>query len=545
MFKKLLFLSTAWALLNTSHAQDYTINKHVSNFDYDKTINIDGQYWSDPYWNGMVAIPRVSVNGNIVIPTTDNTFDFAVTYDNTYLYVAASVNESYVYNKDLGWLYEDSDPTTPWDDDAVEIFIDPKNGKPLFQAIINAPKTWNGSASLWTNNNYTKDGILFASAFYTGTKYVHQYQVEVAIPWSKLGITPTTGLQFGFDIAVDDDDNGGARDGQIAWKGTANNWNSSANYGRVKLNAADYGIPYVNYNTGAPVIDGEVQNDAAYVNSPVANVTKKVINSSDNEVTYRLTYDGTYLYIGVLVWDNNAYTNTLYGDSPEIWNDDAVEIFIDPTNSKLPYFDPNIHRQILVKFTPVGTSPTVSVRGNSTGILAATKLVNAKIYVGGYSVEVAVPWSNLGISPNTGTYMGFDIAVDDDDNGGNRDSQLAWKGTADDFQNASLWGTTLLNYTGFIDNQNGTKLGQNNYNSTVSTSLSNVYPNPMTDHLNVEFGEAASNLKLMNAEGRILVNENVEGKFNYSLSTLDLPNGLYIINILNKDGKTETLKVVK
>jgi hypothetical protein len=67
----------------------------------------------------------------------------------------------------------------------------------------------------------------------------------------------------------------------------------------------------------------------------------------------------------------------------------------------------------------------------------------------------------------------------------------------------------------------------------------------MVDHLNVEFGEAATNLKLMNTEGRVLINENVEGKFNYNLSTSELPNGLYIINILNQDGKTETLKIVK
>jgi len=545
MLKKLLFLSTAWVLLNTSHAQDYTINKHVANNDYEKNITIDGQYWSDSYWNGTIPTPRVSASGNIVIPTTDNTFDFAANYDNNYLYVAVSVNESYVYNQTLGWLYEDSDPTMPWEDDGIEIFIDPKNGHPLFQAIINAPKAMNGAASLWTNNNYTKDGILFASAFYTGTKYVHQYQVEVAIPWSKLGITPTSGLQFGFDIAVDDDDNGGARDGQIAWKGTANNYNNSFNYGNVKLNAADYGIPYINYNTGAPVIDGEVQNDPAYVYSPVANVTKQVINASDNEVNYRLTWDGSYLYVGILVWDNNAYTNTLYGDSPEIWNDDAVEIFIDPTNSKLPYFDPSLHRQILVKFTPVGTNPTVSVRGNSTGIVAAAKLVNSKIYVGGYSVEVAIPWSNLGISATAGSYMGFDVAVDDDDNGGNRDSQLAWKGTGDDYQNASIWGTVMLNYNGFLDNQSAAKFSQNNLNTNVSTTNTTAYPNPTVDYLNVEFGEAATNLKLMNAEGRVFVNENVAGKSNLNISTLELANGLYIITITNQDGKVETLKVIK
>src|SRR6478735_1094947 len=164
MLKRIIFLSMACALLNTAIAQDYTIYKHVANTDYDNSINLDGQYWSDPFWHGAVSVPRLSVSGNIVIPTTDNTFDFAATYDNTNLYVAVSVNETYIYNQNLGWLYEDSSPGTPWEDDAVEIFIDPKNGHPLFQAIINAPKNFNEPSTLWTNGNYTKDGIQIASA---------------------------------------------------------------------------------------------------------------------------------------------------------------------------------------------------------------------------------------------------------------------------------------------------------------------------------------------------------------------------------------------
>jgi hypothetical protein len=547
MLKKSLFLSMLLAKLWIANAQDYTINKHVANNANEKNIIIDGQYWTDPYWNGTIPIPRVHASGNIVIPTTDNTFDFAATYDTANLYIAVVVQETVpsINLPNNGWLFEDSDPSTPWDDDAVEIFIDPKNGHPIFQAIINPPKSFTDhTARLWTNSSYTKDGIQFASAFPTGIKIISSYQVEVAIPWSKLGITPASGYQFALDIAVDDDDNGGTRDGQIAWKGTANDFNSSANYGKVRLNAADYGVPYVNSNTGSPVIDGEVQHDAAYTNSPVATVTKQVINVSDNQTDVRMTWDGSYLYVGVVVWDNHAYTNTLYGDSPEIWNDDAVEIFIDPSNSKLPYFDPSLHRQILVKFTPVGTSPTVNVRGNAVGILAATKLFNSPIYLGGYSVEVAIPWTNLGITPSAGTYLGFDVQNDDDDNGGNRDSQLAWKGTVDDWQNASVWGTIMLNYTGFINGSSTAKF-TSGVNSSVSTANSVVYPNPMADQLNVEFGEAASNVKLMNAEGIVFVNENVEGRSNFSLSTLDLSTGLYIISITNQDGKVETIKVVK
>lgn len=545
MFKKTLYSLMALAFLNTAHAQDYVINKHVANNESERIIKIDGQYWSDPYWNGTIPTPRVSASGNIVIPTTDNTFDFAATYDNNYLYVAVSVNETYVYNQTLGWLYEDSNAATPWDDDAIEIYIDPKNGKPLFQAIINAPKSFNDAPRLWTNSNYSKDGILFGSAFYTGTKYVHQYQVEVAIPWNKLGITPVSGYQFGLDIAVDDDDNGGIRDGQIAWKGTANNYNSTANYGKVKLNAASYGIPYYNPNTGIPVVDGEVQNDPAYTNAPVATVTKKVINTSDNEVNYRMTYDGSYLYVGIIVWDNNAYTNTLYADSPELWNDDAIEIFIDPKNTKLPYFDPNLHRQIIVRYSPTGTNPAISVRGNSSGIIAATKLLYSKIYVGGYSVEVAIPWSNLGITSNAGNYMGFDIAVDDDDNGGYRDSQLAWKGTIDNWQNSSVWGTVMLNYTGFLDNQASPRLSKLVNNEDEPVISTTFYPNPVSDQLNIQFGETAVNLKLLNAEGQVLVNEDVEGKNNYSLSTLELPKGFYVIAFTTTEGKMKTFKVVK
>lgn len=541
MLKHAFKTCVALLIMNSAMAADYTINKHVANNPYEQTASIDGQYWSDPFWNGTIPTPRVSVTSNITITTTDNTFDFAATYDNDYLYLAVNVNETYVYNQSLGWFYEDSNVNTPWEDDAVEIFIDPKNGQPIFQAIIN-PRGFNTPATIWTNANYSSTGILYAAAFYTGTKEVHQYIVEVAIPWSKFGITPSSGLQLGFDIAVDDDDNGGARDGQIAWKGTSSNWSSSANYGNVKLNAADYGAPYVYYPTGAPVIDGEVQHDAAYVNSPVLNVTKQVIGTSDNEVNYRLTWDGSYLYVGIVVWDNHAYTNTLYNDSPEIWNDDAVEIFIDPLNTKLTSFNPSLHRQILVQHTPYGTSPEVSVNGNSTGILYATKILYSPIYTGGYTVEVAIPWSNLGINPNAGTYIGFDISVDDDDDGGNRDSQLAWKGTANNWQDASAWGTILLTYNGFANAKAGALATNKNAGNSVATSC---YPNPVTDQLNLQFGNPSKQLKLMNSQGQVLRVENVEGMSNYTIPATELSSGLYIITITNENDNIETFKVVK
>jgi hypothetical protein len=545
MKKNTLFLCAFGFLFGNVHAQDYKVNKHVANYPYEESITVDGNYWQDPFWTGSVPIPRVEGANKIAVPSTDNTFDFAATYDNTYLYVVVIAKETYAFNQTQTWFQDDSDASTPWDDDAVEIFIDPKNGHPIFQAIVSHKADYNAPRELWVNGNYTKDGILFGTAFQSGTKYISQYQVEVAIPWSKLGITPSSGLQFGFDIAVDDDDNGGARDGQVVWKGTANNWNSTAGYGLLKLNAADYGVGYVNYTNGAPVIDGEVIHDAGFSSFPVASVTKQVINSSDNETNIRLTWDPNFLYIGTVVWDNHAYTNTLYNDSPELWNDDAVEIFIDPLNTKLPYFDANLHRQITVKYSTAGVPPQVSIRGNSTGIVYASQKVNTPIYVGGYSVEVAIPWSNLGISPQTGLFIGFDVAVDDDDNGGTRDSQLAWKGTIDDWQNASVWGTILLNNYGFSTASSGARGSEESTSVEQKTMATSCFPNPMKDQLTIQFGLPASTIKIMDTQGKMLFEKNVEGMSDYTFTTSAFESGLYLVAVSNLNGKVETFKIVK
>ncbi|MBC7486163.1 MAG: T9SS type A sorting domain-containing protein [Cytophagaceae bacterium] len=544
MKKAKLLLCASGLLFGNLQAQDYKINKHVANYAHEESITVDGNYWQDPFWTGSVAIPKVGGAHKVAIGSTDNTFDFAATYDNTYLYVIVTANETYAYNQSQNWFKDDSDASTPWNDDAVEIFIDPKNGHPIFQAIVSHKADYNAPRELWVNNNYTKDGILFGTAFQSGTKYISQYLVEVAIPWSKLGITPASGFQFGFDIAVDDDDNGGERDGQVVWKGTANNWNSGANYGTVKLNAADYGVAYYNYFNGAPVIDGEVIHDAAYISSAVANVSKQAIGNSDNEVSTRLTWDANYLYVGTLVWDNHAYTNTLYNDSPELWNDDAVEIFIDPLNTKLPYFDANLHRQITIKYSTAGVPPQISFRGNSTGILYASQKVNTPIYIGGYSVEVAIPWSNLGINPQTGLYLGFDVSVDDDDNGGTRDSQLAWKGTADNWQNASVWGTILLNYQGFSTGAASARESQEASVVKETTTIS-YYPNPVKDQLTIEFGLPASTIKIMDAQGKPVIEKNVEGLSYYFLNTSSFDPGLYLVSVSQLNGKIETFKIVK
>jgi hypothetical protein len=67
----------------------------------------------------------------------------------------------------------------------------------------------------------------------------------------------------------------------------------------------------------------------------------------------------------------------------------------------------------------------------------------------GYRAEIKFPWSTLGVKPSAGTKIGLDVHVNDDDDGGDRDSKLTWRGKEDNaWQTPSVFGTAEL--TGLI-----------------------------------------------------------------------------------------------
>jgi hypothetical protein len=65
----------------------------------------------------------------------------------------------------------------------------------------------------------------------------------------------------------------------------------------------------------------------------------------------------------------------------------------------------------------------------------------------GFSVEIGIPWSCLGIEPEPGLTIGFDIGVNDDDGGANgaeRDGQLRWNGDGEEWWYPYLCGDIML-----------------------------------------------------------------------------------------------------
>jgi len=186
----------------------------------------------------------------------------------------------------------------------------------------------------------------------------------------------------------------------------------------------------------APTIDGKAEDvwSAAQAYDLKNSYYGNPSSDSDLSASFKTLYDGDNLYVLVNVSDEQ-----LRNDSDEQWLDDGVEIFIDADNRKGTENDDNDYQYF---FSWDAASPTMGEAhyGKTGGIdyaLAKTET--------GYRVEIKFPWATLGTKPAPGTNIGLDVQVNDNDDGGERDSKLAWHAPHDDaWQNPSVYGTGQL-----------------------------------------------------------------------------------------------------
>ena len=191
-----------------------------------------------------------------------------------------------------------------------------------------------------------------------------------------------------------------------------------------------------------PGLPTQASASAPYASSPVvvdgvldeytlgSSFTRTVAGSSDNQVAFATQWDFTYLYVGIRVMDAD-----LQNESPNAWQDDAVELFLDPTLNRGTTYD-SLDRQLLLGW---GDSTLKVLPQALVGVQhAQTNLED------GYSMEVAIPWVALGVPPSAGHMLGFDVGVDDDDDGAGREAQLMWAGSGKNFRNPSGFGRLVL-----------------------------------------------------------------------------------------------------
>ena len=103
------------------------------------TININGNP-NESIWEFTNTVTKT------IIGTPNNTTTFAVLWDSLYLYIAVKVTDANKFN----------DSANPWDDDALEIYIDADNNGGTSYGVNDRQfmKEWNSSA-IWEKTSKT------------------------------------------------------------------------------------------------------------------------------------------------------------------------------------------------------------------------------------------------------------------------------------------------------------------------------------------------------------------------------------------------------
>ncbi len=196
---------------------------------------IDGKV--DDLWDDIAA----QVVTKQIVPTISGPADlsgsFKTLWDNNYVYILAEITDD----------VKVKDSNEPYNDDAVEVYFDINNDKAQTYDNDDVQYTfrWNDDSNIYSNPSGRSTANIQFSIVSTSTGYVF----EARVPWSTLQGTPSKGKQIGFDFQVNDDDDGGDRDGKLAWAANSDDaWQNPSLLGINDLTGVVSGIEDIRYS---------------------------------------------------------------------------------------------------------------------------------------------------------------------------------------------------------------------------------------------------------------------------------------------------------
>ncbi|MDQ0062183.1 endo-1,4-beta-xylanase [Paenibacillus harenae] len=326
-----------------------------------------------------------AVWNNVAAMETERTSAFGASFktlwDDNYLYILAEVQDGNKTNEDK-----------------VELFVKENEGFAKYEILRQA-----------SNQVAEKSG---------------GYVVEAAIPLSG----NTLGKQLYFDIRVT---TGGAQDGSehgqngaiVSWSDQRNmQHQDTAGYGSLTLIGSPKSAPAAK---GTPLIDGE--EDVAWASASELETALWVEGTSGSTAKFKTLWDEENLYIYAVITDT-----ALSDESANAWEEDSVEIFVDQNNGKSSSYQSD-DGQYRINFNNV---KTVGGHASQDNYASATKIVPGV----GYVLEAAISLDT--ITPAAGSVIGFDIQVNNDEDGdGTRDSVANWADpSGQSYQDTSKFG---------------------------------------------------------------------------------------------------------
>jgi len=167
-------------------------------------------------------------------------------------------------------------------------------------------------------------------------------------------------------------------------------------------------------------------------------ITGTINNPQDLAASWRSSWDERGLNLWVGIQDDKHIK-----DSKMAWSDDSIEIYIDADSSRADKFDGQNDFQLTfrMKDQTVAIGQSSPVRDTRIIRYKMTKTAN------GYRLEASIPWVMLGVQPRSGMQIGFDIQINDDDNGDQRDAKISWNAKLDEaWKNPRLFGRLVIEH---------------------------------------------------------------------------------------------------
>ena len=531
--------------------------------------------------------------------------DFAVAYNDEYLYVAAKVIDG-----DIMSGLEESD--------GVLIFVDGnKNGGDYDDSDIAIFVGADGSMDLLAGN-------AAATPTVAATTSADGYVVEARIAWADLGVTPESGSQIGFDLGIADINADGVFQSTVMWNGNADNGISTSALGDLLFgdlacgsislfsdmigdvgmhtNSDDATTYLATYEYEDPMGSFFRKDNSSVVAwgedaFPSGNAT---VGGDAIPVTagrYRVSFgclDGAFNFVEEPAGAGVAYAE--YTTNPVVIDGDLSEYTLDkgmdagivagsgPINNTVSWgalWDgTNLYIGVQVEDAVVEGSGnpwdndaiefyfdgnhdsdgaydgdfdtqlimdalnTDNLWVKADGVPITDKDAKWTITDNGYNVELRLAWSNFGFVPGRNRTMGFTIANNDSDNGIGRDYQSAWFGTADNWNNTADHGDLQL-AGGPLDIDVATN--EVFYNENLS-----LFPNPtskVTGFSILSDGQVfagKTQVSIFNLLGEKVATEavNFDTSKLINIKNSHLTSGTYFVHLITRDGKQAVKKVI-
>jgi hypothetical protein len=153
------------------------------------------------------------------------------------------------------------------------------------------------------------------------------------------------------------------------------------------------------FTSAAPTIDGRL-DDAAWQSAATTETFVDTMNGAQAapRTVARMTWDDDHLYVAFEVEDDYLRAE-LTGDDPHLWEQDTVEIMVDPGGDGRNYFELQLSPTQQIFDTRYDSRRIPQPFGHvdwDSGMRGATVVrgtVNDEASDEGYVAEMAIPWS--------------------------------------------------------------------------------------------------------------------------------------------------------